>query len=119
MRSDGVLGLGPRAAAVGAVRVSRELDDVAFLETENLLEASADRLQDLLALGGRTGAGLVARKALADGSRPQTNTVETLTHVHHNAHNLAVAVVLQGLANRGQLSVEPQLVDRDGALVLE
>lgn len=99
--------------------MSRELDDVALLEAENLLEPSADRLEDLLALSGRAGAGLVAGKALADGSRPQTDTVEALTHVHHNTHHLAVSVVLQGLADGGQLGVEPQLVDGDGALVLE
>lgn len=115
---DGVLGLGPGATAVGAIRVSGEFHNVGFLETEDILEPIADGLQDLLALGGVTG-DLVSRNALANSPCPQTDTVEALTDVHNNTHDLIVIIVLESLTNRSQLSVQPQVVDRDGALVLE
>lgn len=103
---------------MGAIRVSGEFHNVGFLETENILEPIADGLQDLLALGGVTG-DLVSRSTLANSPCPQTDTVEALTDVHNNTHDLVVIIVLEGLTNRSQLSVQPQVIDRDGALVLE
>ena len=115
---DGVLRLGPGATAVGAIRVPGEFHNVGFLETEDILESTTDGLQDILALGGVTG-GLVSRDALANSPCPQTDTVESLTDVHDNTHDLVVIIILEGLANRSQLSVQPQIVDRYGALVLK
>lgn len=103
---------------MGAICVSREFHNVGFLETEDILEPTADGLQDLLALGGVTG-DLVSWNTLANSSCPQTDTVEAFTDVHNNTHDLIVIIVFKGLTNRSQLSVQPQVVDRDGALVLE
>ena len=115
---NGVLGLGTGAAAVGAIGVTGELDDIRLLKTEDVLEPPTDRLEDLLALGG-CASGLVTRDALANGASPQADTVEALAHVHDHTHNLVVAVALEGLADGGQLCVQPQVVDGDGPLILE
>lgn len=115
---DGVLGLGPGTTAVGAIRVSGKFHNIGFLETEDILETTTDGLQDILALGRGT-SGLVSRNTLANSPCPQTNTVEALADVHNNTHDLVVIIILESLANRSQLSVQPQVVDRYGALVLE
>lgn len=115
---DSVLGLGSRAAAVCAVRVTRELNGISLLETKDFLETPADVLEDLLALCGCATV-LVSGDTLANSPSPQTNTVEALAYVHNNTHNLVVTIVLESLANSGQLCVQPQVVDGHGALVLE
>ena len=115
---DGVLGLGASAAAVCAVRVARELHHVRLVQSENVLESPADRLQDILALRRCAGV-LIAWDALAHSACPQAHTVEALAHVHHNTHDFVVIVGLECLADGGELCVQPEVVDRDGALVLE
>lgn len=115
---DRVLGLSPRAATVRTVSVARELHNISLFETEDFLEATTDGLEHFLALGRRA-AVLVSGDALADGPRPQADTVEALAHVHDDTHHLVVTIVLEGLANGGQLGVEPEIVDRYGALVFE
>lgn len=103
---------------MGAIGVTGELDDIRLLKTEDVLEPPTDRLQYLLALCGRASS-LVTGDAFAHGASPQTDTVEALAHVHDHTHNLVVAVALEGLADGGQLCVQPQVVDGDGPLVLE
>ena len=97
-----------------AIRVSRELHNISFLQAEDFLESTTDVLQDLEGLFGGT-----ALATLANRPRPQTNTVESLAHVDNHTHHLIIAVVLESLANSGQLSVQPKVVDRDGTLVFE
>lgn len=66
------------------------------------------------------GAGiLVAWDALADGTGPKTDSVEALAHIHHHSHDFIVSVAFEGLANRSQLCVQPELIDGDRALFLE
>ena len=101
-----------------AVRVARELHHVRLVQSEHLLEPPTDCLQDILALRGSAGA-LVAGDALAHGACPQADTVEALAHVHHHAHDFVVVVGLECLADGGQLCVQPKIVDRNRALVLE
>lgn len=115
---DGVLGLGAGAATVRTVSVARELHHVGLLEAQDVLEPSPDRLQDILALCGCAGV-LVTGDALAHSARPQANTVESLAHVHDHTHHLVIGVSLEGLADRGELRVQPQVIDGDGAFVLE
>jgi len=115
---NGVLGLSTGATAVCAIGVARELDNVRLLQAEHILEPRTDGLQHLLALSGGTGT-LVAGDALADSSCPQTNTVETLANVDNHTHHLVITVGLEGLADGGKLRVQPEFIDRDGALVLE
>lgn len=101
-----------------AVRVARELHHVSLVQSENILESPADRLQDLLALRRCAGV-LIAGNALAHGACPQAHAVEALAHVHHHAHDFVVVVSLECLADGGELCVQPEVVDRDGALVLK
>ena len=103
---------------MGAIRVSGELNNIRFLETQHLLEPTTDGLQNLFTLSWRTGV-LVSGVALAHSPRPETNTIESLTDVHNNTHHFVVVVVLEGLANRSQLSVQPEIINGYGALVLE
>lgn len=103
---------------MGAIGVTGELDDIRLLKTEDVLEPPTDRLEDVLALCG-CASGLVTGDTLADSASPQADTVETLAHVHDHTHDLVVAVALEGLADGGQLCVQPQVVDGDRPLVLE
>jgi hypothetical protein len=98
--------------------VTGELDDIRLLKTEHVLEPPTDRLQYFLTLSG-CASGFVTGDALAHGASPQTDTVKALAHVHDHTHNLVVAVALEGLADGGELCVQPQVVDGDGPLVLE
>lgn len=97
-----------------AVRVSRKLHNVSFLEAKDVLESTTDVLQDLEGLVGRT-----ALAAFANRPRPQTNTVESLPDIHDHSHHLVIAIVLESLANSGQLGVQPEVIDRHGTLVFE
>jgi hypothetical protein len=120
VRLNSELGLGSGAAAVRTICVTRELHGIGVLQLQNLLEPSSDRQESLPALfGGPTLSVLVPRDALANGASPKTNSVERLADVNNDTHNLVVVVVLESFANGSELSVEPELIDRDSALVLE
>ena len=99
---DGKLGPGPAAPTIRAVAVAHELDDLALAQHQHVLEALADLLEDILALA--------AGGALAGGAGPEADAVEALAQVHHHAHDLVVAVVLELLADGGQEHVQPDLV---------
>lgn len=115
---NGVLRLGASAAAVCTVRVARELHHIRLLQPKHVFEPPANSLENLLALR-RCASALVAGDALAHGACPQTDTVEALAHVHDHTHDLVVVVALEGLADGSQLCVQPEIVNRDRALVLE
>jgi len=105
--------------------VSREFDDLALIQAERLLERAANLHEDLLALldGAAFATGYVAVTAawegLADSARPDTDTVETLANVHNNAHDLAIVLVLDGLADGSEHNVQPKGIDVDELLILE
>lgn len=98
--------------------MARELDNVPFAQAEDLFEPPPDRLEHLLALGCGT-AVLVTRNALAHGARPQSDAVEALAYVDHDAHHFIVCVILEGLADGRQLGVQPQIVNGNRALLAE
>lgn len=100
--------------------MARKLNDIRLLQTQDFLETTSDTLQHLFPLcsGASLGA-LVAGETLADGTSPETNTIESLANIDHNAHDLVVVVVLERFANRRELGVKPEFVDGDSALVLE
>ena len=108
-----------------AVRVAREFDELGTGKLQDLLELPADVQQDILAfllgaaLASSNVAVATAGDALADGTGPDTNTVEALADVDHDAHDLAIALLLEGLADGREHDVQPQVVDGDGALLLE
>lgn len=105
--------------------VARELEHLVGGQLQDLLDAAADGHENLLALlgGPALAAGHVTVAtvgyALADGTGPDTDTVEGLADVDDNAHDLTILLVLQRVANGGQHDVQPQLVDVDVALLLE
>lgn len=119
-----MLSLGSRAARVGAVGVARELDLLASRELKDLLEAATDVEEDLAALivratlSSRNVAVTTAGNALADGTGPDTNTEEGLADIDDNTHDLAVVLLLEGLADGGHHYLQPQVVDIDAALLL-
>lgn len=107
---DGEFGLRTAATSVSRISVAAELDLLAGSQRENVLEALADTLQALASIFAISALVLAALGRLASSSRPQTDTPEGLTYVHHNAHDFVVTVVLEHLANRGKHDVEPSLV---------
>lgn len=52
-------------------------------------------------------------------SRPQSDSVEALSHVDHDAHDLVVVVVFEGFSDSSELGVEPERIDVDGSLIFE
>lgn len=125
VRSDSNLGSGTSATSVSGVGVTGELHLLAGRKLKNLLDPPAHAEEGLLALlGGATLAAshvtvTAARNGLADATRPDTNTVEGLADIDDHTHDLAIVLVLQGVADSGQHDVQPQLVDVDAALGLE
>ena len=107
-----------------AVRVTGELDSLSVRKLQNLLEPAANRQKDLLALGWRPtlAAGDVTISAVRDvlpyRAGPHANTVEALTHVNDDAHDLAVILLFESLSNSGQHDMEPQGVDVNVSFIL-
>ena len=117
---NAVFSLGASAATVCAVRMARKLNDIRLLQTQDLLETTSDILQYLFTLcSGASLSALVAGQTLADGTSPETDTIEPLANINHDTHNLVVVVVFERFANGGELGVQPELVNGDGTLVLE
>lgn len=122
---DRDLSFGPRAASMCSLSVARELKHLVRGQLQDLLDAAADGHEDLLALLGcpALAAGHVTVTtvgyALADGTGPDTDTVEGLADVDNNAHDLTILLVLQRVADGGQHDMQPQLIDVDVALLLE
>lgn len=106
-------------------RVAGELESLVGRELKDLLEATADGHQDLLALlrgptlAARNVPVAAAGNVLADSASPDTDTEEGLADVDDNTHDLAVLLVLESLADRSKHSMQPDLVDVDIALLLE
>ena len=124
-RSSRQLGRRARAARPRRVRVPRELDRLAVLQPERILKASANLDQDLAAdvrgaaLAAGAGAVATAGERLARAAGPQADAVEAFPHVDDDAHDLAVLLVFERLADGGQHDVQPDVVDVDGFAVAE
>ena len=108
-----------------SINVTREFNRIALLQRQHILKAPPNLHQDILALL-RAPALATSRVAIAATGerltralRPQTDTVEALAHVDDHAHDLAVVLVLERLADGGQHDVQPQVVDVDQLLVAE
>lgn len=110
---------------MSTVGVAGELDDLTSGQVEELLEASSDVDEDLTALlgGAALAAGDVAvatsGNALAYGASPDADAEEGLADVDDDTHDLAILLVLEGLANSGKHDVKPELVNGDVTLLLE
>jgi len=93
---------------VGRVRVSHELDNLIWVELQQVLEPLPDLLQDVL---GLVRASLIARSRLvARGASPETDTVKGLTGVDNDTHDFVVAFVLELFTDGGKENVHPDLV---------
>lgn len=117
---NAIFSLGASAATVCAVGMARKLNDIRLLQTQNLLETTSDILQHLFTLcsGASLGA-LVTGQTLANGTSPETDTIESLANIDHDTHDLVVVVVFERFANGSELGVEPEVVNGDCALILE
>lgn len=125
VQSDHHLGSGPRAAGVRSLSVAGELDLLCGGQLHNLLDLPANAEENLLTLlGGATLSTSHVTVApvgdsLADGAGPDADTIESLADVDYHAHDLAVVLILESVANGRQHYVQPQLVNVDVALLLE
>lgn len=121
---NNVLRLGSCASGVSTVGVTRELNLLRSWQLEDLLEAASNRQKNFLTLlpaAALTTSNVTlsaAGNALSDGASPHTDTEESLTDVDNNTHDLAIILVLQGLADSAHHNLEPKTVDVDVALVL-
>lgn len=105
-----VLRLRPRTPSMLRIRMPAELQLLLRRQLDHLLEILSNLHQHLLRLA-------LAPLALPDRSSPQPDPIESLAHVDHHAHDLVVAVLLEGLPNRSELRVQPELVNVHGGLV--
>jgi serine/threonine protein kinase HipA of HipAB toxin-antitoxin module len=100
--------------------MTRELQDICILQPQHLLEAPPNRHQRLLALLRRASLAIpIGGNSLTNRPRPDTDSVKALADIDHDAHDFVVTFVLQSFADGGELSVQPELVDGDAALVAE
>ena len=105
--------------------MARKLDRLALRQLQYLLEALANGHKDLarlvrsapLATGNVTVT--TPGNRLSYGASPDTDTEECLAHVDYHAHDLAVLLLLERLADSTKHRVQPHLVDVDVPLVLE
>jgi hypothetical protein len=108
-----------------AISVTGELNDIRLFQAQRFLEAPANLQQDFFALLYRASlsSGVVAITTAwdwaTDRPRPQTDAVEALANVDDNAHDFAVALILEGFANGGEHHMQPELIDVDDLLVFE
>jgi hypothetical protein len=120
-----VLGFGTRASTLSAFGMTRELHHLLGRECQNLLELATDAHKDLLAfLWGTTFAACnisvaATWDALANCTGPDTDTVEALSDIADDSHDLAIAFLLQGLADGSEHNMEPQLVNINELFLLE
>lgn len=105
--------------------MTRELDLLVGTKLQRGLKLPADTHQDLLALLGRTtfatsNITITAARNMSTGSAsPDTDTIKGLAHVDNNAHDLTILFLLERLADGRKHGMHPELVDVDGALILE
>jgi len=57
--------------------------------------------------------------ALANCAGPDTDAEKALSNIDYDAHNLSIIFILESLTNRGKHDMEPELIDRNVALLLE
>lgn len=118
--SNRKLGLGPRAARMRTIRMTRELHHLAVLQHKHLLQFPSNILEYPLALLGAPALApryipfATARNTLAYSLRPQSDTVEAAADIDHHAHDFAIVVVFEGLANGSEGDVQPEVVDGRG-----
>ena len=106
--------------------MTTKLDDLALLHAQHLLELPAQPHQHFFTLlrGTALAAGGISVAApwhrFPDRLGPEPDAIETLAHVDHYAHDLAVRRGgFERLADSREHHVEPEVVDRGGAFIFE
>ena len=89
-----------------SVSMATELDHVIRSNLQDVLEIRTNLHQRILAW------------TLSLTLGPDADSVEALAHIDHDTHDLAT-VVLERLADRRELGVEPEFVDIDHLFVFE
>jgi hypothetical protein len=87
--------------------------------TRELDEVTCGKLQDVLKALSNLHESILIAPLCAGGSSPNTDTVESLTNVDDNTHNLVGGIGLESLSDGRKHNVQPELVDVDTTLVLE
>ena len=92
--------------------MSHELDGLLVCDLKDVLEAVADLHEDSLRLlRGALGLALLGGVGLcASAASPEADTVESLTDVDDDTHDLVVVVILELLTNGSEQDVEPDVV---------
>lgn len=109
---------------MSTIRVARELNLFVIGELKNLLETSPNRHENVLTLFSATAlatsniAVSTARNAFANGTSPDTDTIEGLSHVDNDTHDLAIVLLLQSLTDGTHHNLQPQAVNIDVSLLL-
>lgn len=109
---DNELRLRPRTARMRTIRMSTKLDLFVRPQLHRLLEPLPNLHQRLFT---RT----ISSLSFADRPRPESDPKECLPDIDDHAHDLVVIVFFKGLADGGELCMEPQFVDVDSFLVFE
>ncbi len=109
---DNELRLRPRTARMRTIRMSTEFDLFGWTQLHRLLESLANLHQ-------RVFASTVSSLGFADRPRPQSDPKECLPDIDDHAHDFVVVIFFEGLADCGELCMEPQFVDVDSFLVFE
>lgn len=91
-----------------ALSVARELDIVTCRELQDVLESLSNLHESIL-----------IAPLCAGGSSPNTDTVESLTDVDDNTHNLVGGIGLKSLSDSRKHNVQPELVNVDSTFVPE
>ena len=102
-----------------SIRMTRELHGVIVPKLKGLLEPLSDFLQNFFALLRCPGFALLAWNSTTDRACPEADTVETLSNIDNDTHDLVVVLVLKILADGCEHNMEPERIDVDCLFVLE
>lgn len=104
---DDMLRLCSGRPRVRRIRVTAEFDLFRLRQLQYILEVPPNLHQGILGI------------PFSNRPGPEADSEKSFADIHDHAHDLVVALVLERLTNRGQLGVQPQLVDIDQFLVFE
>jgi len=105
--------------------MTRELHLLLRWQLQDFLEFTANIHENFFALFDRSSlatsniAITTTWDALSNCASPDTDTVEALSDITDNTHDLAITFLLEGLTNGREHDMEPELINVNQSLVLE